>query len=149
MFTTTAVTTAATEKNKNNFLVNPSAFNSESVNITRNYLDVKKDQFVDYTDDFGSVKSFKKISIEKDRNTGIVNTKLRTIKITTRSGNQFLSVKNMELQRQNNNGNVAKEIDSLRIKIKKGAEQNIPFLVSTLLERSLSLGGRLTTNVNC
>lgn len=147
MLTTTEAIAEVSQKNKNNFLVNPSAFNSESVNINRNYLDVKKDQFVDYTDNFGSVKSFKKISIEKDRNTGIVNTKLRTIKITNRSGNQFLSVKNMELQRQNNNGNVAKEIDALRIKIKKGTEQNIPFLVSTLLERSSLHGGRLTTSI--
>lgn len=69
---------------------NPVLFNSENVSITKSNLDIDKGVYSEYSDDYGSVKSFKKVQVDKDRETGEVNSDIQTIKIVERDGVNFL-----------------------------------------------------------
>ena len=115
---------------------NPVLFNNENVSLTRSKLDINKGVYSEYSDDFGSVKSFRKLSVDKDRQTGEVNSDIKTIKIVERDGVNFLSIKKLSIQR-NGSEKTSNSVNSLRIRLDKNKEGNLPFLVSTLLDRNL------------
>lgn len=117
-------------------LKNPTLFNEENVSITKAKLDIDKGTYSEYSDDFGSVKSFKKLSVDKDRETGDVNSDIKTIKIVERDGVNFLSMKKLSVCRTGTK-KVSNISNSLRLRLDKDKEGNLPFLVSTLLDRNL------------
>lgn len=115
---------------------NPVLFNSENVSITKSNLDIAKGVYSEYSDEYGSVKSFKKVQVDKDRETGEVNSDIQTIKIVERDGVNFLSLKKLSVSR-NKETKTSNFTNSLRLRLDKDKEGNLPFLVSTLLERNL------------
>lgn len=115
---------------------NPVLFNSENVSITKSNLDIDKGVYSEYSDEFGSVKSFKKVQVDKDRETGEVNSDIQTIKIVERDGVNFLSLKKMSFSR-NKDSKTTNFSNSLKLRLDKDKEGSLPLLVSTLLERNL------------
>ena len=92
--------------------------------------------YSEYSDDFGSVRSFKKLSVDKDRETGEVQSDIKTIKIVERDGVNFLSLKKFSVNRKGDQ-KTSNSLNSMRLRLDKDKEGNLPFLVSTLLDRNL------------
>lgn len=115
---------------------NPSSFNKENISLTKSTLDIDKGVYSEYSDDYGSVKSFKKVVVDKNRDTGHVNSDIKTINIIERNGVNFLSLKKFSVTRDASK-KVSNFTNSLRLRLDKEKERNLPFLVSTLLERNL------------
>lgn len=115
---------------------NPVLFNTENVSITKSNLDIEKGVYSEYSDEFGSVKSFKKVEVDKDRETGEVNSDIQTIKIVERDGVNFLSLKKFSVNRSKDS-KTTNSTNSLRLRVDKDKEGSLPLLVSTLLERNL------------
>jgi len=115
---------------------NPLSFNKEKVSLTKSTLDINKGVYSEYSDDYGSVKSFKKVVVDKNRDTGHVNSDIKTVNIIERNGVNFLSLKKFSVTRDASK-KVSNFTNSLRLRLDKEKESNLPFLISTLLERNL------------
>lgn len=122
--------------NSNEVLVNPRIFNSQELAINKQSLELKKGNYSEYSDEFGSIKSFKKLTIDKDRVSGSVKSNIKTLSIVERQGVNYLTVRSFESDRDSLN-NVSNSSDSIKIRIDKSKEKSLPVLVRTLLERNL------------
>lgn len=117
-------------------LMNPRVFNSQDLSIDKSGFALKKDNFSEYSDSFGTVKSFKKMTIDKDRISGVVRSNIKTLSIVEREGTNFITVRSFDSDRDSSN-NVSNSIDSIKIRIDKSKEKSLPVLVCALMERNL------------
>lgn len=116
-------------------LKNPSLFNSEEITTTPVALDISKATFIDHENNLDSIKSFKKISIHKNKLTGSVKSSVNTLNVIERNGTSFLTLRNLDLTRIESI--TSKSISSVKLKIDKNKKAHLPFLISALLDRNL------------
>tara|TARA_B110000211_G_C13957633_1_gene499051 strand:+ start:75 stop:491 length:417 start_codon:yes stop_codon:yes gene_type:complete len=116
-------------------LENPLLFNSKVINFSTKSLSISKASYSEYSDSFGSVKSFRKIEIDKSKSSGLVKTNIRTLSISKSNETNYLTLRNLDLTRLD--VKTSKSINSIKIRIDKTKESCLPLLVSTLLDRNL------------
>ena len=120
-------------------LSDPNRFNNEHITTTAQGWVLDASAYKNYSIDQSGIQSFKRTKIEKDKCSGSVSSESNSLSIIESANASFVTLRKLFIHRSRE-GKVCKSVDSLKIRVDKSKAENLPFLVSTILERNLLKG---------